>query len=63
FSTAGATEHDVALMKKTVGDTCKVKAAGGIRSYEDAQKMIDAGAERLGCSAGIKIIEGYRAAH
>jgi deoxyribose-phosphate aldolase len=63
FSTAGATEHDVALMKKTVGETCKVKAAGGIRSYEDAQKMIDAGAERLGCSAGIKIIEGYRAAN
>lgn len=58
FSTNGATVEDVALMKKTVGDTCKVKAAGGIRSYEDAMKMIEAGADRLGCSAGIKIMEG-----
>lgn len=57
FSTNGATVEDVALMKKTVGDTCKVKAAGGIRSYEDAMKMIEAGADRLGCSAGIKIME------
>ena len=47
-------------MKKTVGDTCKVKAAGGIRSYEDAMKMIEAGADRLGCSAGIKIMEGAK---
>lgn len=58
FSTAGATAQDVALMRKTVGTVCKVKAAGGIRTYEDAMKMIDAGADRLGCSAGIKIIEG-----
>ena len=62
FSTAGATVEDVRLMKETVGDHCQVKAAGGIRSYEDAQAMIDAGATRLGCSAGIKIIEGYKAA-
>ena len=60
FSTAGATAEDVALMKKTVGDSCKVKAAGGIRTYEDAKKMIDAGADRLGCSAGIAIIEGSK---
>lgn len=60
FSTAGATVEDVALMRKTVGTVCKVKAAGGIRSYEDAMKMIDAGADRLGCSAGIKIIEGAK---
>lgn len=60
FSTNGATVEDVALMKKTVGDTCKVKAAGGIRSYEDAMKMIEAGADRLGCSAGIKIMEGAK---
>ena len=60
FSTNGATVEDVAIMKKTVGDTCKVKAAGGIRSYEDAMKMIEAGADRLGCSAGIKIMEGAK---
>lgn len=58
FSTAGATVEDVALMRKTVGDKCFVKAAGGIRTYEDAMKMIEAGADRLGCSAGIKIMEG-----
>ena len=58
FSTAGATVEDVALMRKTVGDKALVKAAGGIRTYEDAMKMIEAGADRLGCSAGIKIMEG-----
>lgn len=61
FSTGGATVEDVKLMRQTVGDKCKVKAAGGIRSYEDALKMIDAGADRLGCSAGIKIMEGAKA--
>lgn len=60
FSTSGATLQDVTLMRKTVGTVCKVKAAGGIRSYEDAIKMIDAGADRLGCSAGIKIVEGAK---
>ena len=57
FSTNGATLEDVKLMKETVRDNCKVKAAGGIRTYEDAIKMIEAGADRLGCSAGIKIME------
>ena len=61
FSTHGATPEDVALMKKTVGDVCKVKAAGGVRSYNDAMKMIEAGADRLGCSAGIKVIEEAKA--
>ena len=60
FSTSGATVEDVALMRKTVGTVCKVKAAGGIRTYEDAMKMIDAGADSLGCSAGIKIVEGAK---
>lgn len=60
FSTAGATVEDVALMRKTVGDKCFVKAAGGIRTYEDAMKMIEAGADRLGCSAGIAIMEGVK---
>ncbi|MCZ7611367.1 MAG: deoxyribose-phosphate aldolase [Ignavibacterium sp.] len=60
FSKAGATIRDVALMKFVVGDKHKVKAAGGIRSYEDAVAMINAGANRLGASAGIKIISGQK---
>ena len=47
-------------MKDTVGDLVKVKAAGGIRSLEDALKMIEAGAERIGTSSGIKIVEELR---
>ena len=43
-------------MRKTVGPNVGVKAAGGIRTYEDAKKMIEAGANRLGCSAGIAIV-------
>lgn len=57
FSTAGATVEDVRLMKDTVKDQSLVKAAGGIRSLADAKMMIDAGADRLGCSAGVKIME------
>lgn len=57
FSTHGATEEDVKLMRKTVGDSMGVKAAGGIRTYADAIKMISAGANRLGASAGIAIME------
>ena len=56
FSTGGAKAEDVSLMRKTVGDRLGVKASGGIRTYEDAMKMIDAGASRLGCSAGIAIV-------
>ena len=58
FSTAGATVEDVALMRKVVGPELGVKAAGGVRSQEDAKQMIEAGATRLGASAGIKIIQG-----
>ena len=57
FSTGGATEHDIELMRKTVGDKMGVKASGGIKSYEDAIKMINAGANRLGTSSGIAIIK------
>ena len=57
FSLHGATFEDVELMKKTVGDTCKVKAAGGVRSREDFDKMIALGAERIGTSSGTKLIE------
>ncbi len=60
FSTGGATPEDVALMKKTVGDACEVKAAGGIHSYEEAMAMINAGATRIGASAGIAIVTGAK---
>jgi len=60
FSKNGATVHDVALMKFVVGDKLQVKASGGIRSYEDAIAMINAGANRLGASAGVKIIAGQK---
>lgn len=52
----GATLHDVEIMRRTVGDTMGVKAAGGIRTLDDALKMIRAGASRLGASAGVKIV-------
>lgn len=62
FSTGGATPEDVKLMYDTVHESgLKVKASGGIRTYEDAVKMIEAGADRLGCSAGIRIMKGYEA--
>lgn len=58
FGPGGATAEDVALMSKIVGQAgIGVKAAGGIKSYDDAQKMIEAGATRLGASAGIKILQ------
>ncbi len=60
FSSGGATVEDVTIMKETVGDNAKVKASGGIRDLETAQKMIDAGASRLGVSAGIAIIQELR---
>lgn len=56
FSTSGATEADVALMRKTVGGDFGVKASGGIRNLDTALKMIDAGATRIGASASVKII-------
>lgn len=56
FSTGGATAEDVALMKKTVGDRLKVKAAGGIRTKETMDAMIAAGAERIGTSNGTKLM-------
>ena len=57
FGTGGATVEDVKLMKETVGSTMEVKASGGIRDYETAIKMIEAGASRLGTSSGIAIVE------
>ena len=63
FSTGGATEHDVKLMKETVGDHLSVKASGGIRDYEQCMKMIEAGADRIGASASVKIMEVYNSEH
>ena len=60
FSTGGATEHDIELMRKTVGDKMGVKASGGIKTYEDAVKMINAGANRLGTSSGIAIMKSAK---
>lgn len=57
FSTGGAEVEDVALMRKTVGDSMGVKASGGIRDKETAQKMVEAGASRLGTSATVAICE------
>ncbi|MDM5334571.1 deoxyribose-phosphate aldolase [Ureibacillus composti] len=58
FSTGGATAEDVALMRKTVGPTVGVKASGGVRNLQDMQKMIEAGATRIGASSGVAIING-----
>lgn len=57
FSTGGAKEEDVALMRKTVGNEVGVKASGGIRDFKTTKAMIEAGANRIGASAGIKIVE------
>ena len=57
FSTGGATVHDVKLMKDTVGDACEVKASGGIHTREEMLALIDAGATRIGASAGIALIQ------
>ncbi len=57
FSTAGATAEDVALMRAVVGSEIGVKAAGGVRSFEDLKKMVCAGATRIGASASVKIME------
>lgn len=55
FSTGGATVEDVALMRRVVGDRLGVKASGGIRTREDAERMIAAGASRIGASASVTI--------
>lgn len=58
FSTGGASAEVVKLMKDTVGSNVGVKASGGVRSKEDALKMIEAGATRIGASSGVKIMQG-----
>jgi deoxyribose-phosphate aldolase len=61
FGTGGATVEDVALMRKVVGDRMGVKASGGIKTFADAVRMIEAGASRIGTSSGVAIIEGFSA--
>jgi deoxyribose-phosphate aldolase len=61
FSSAGATAHDVALMRATVGPAMGVKASGGIRTLQDLQTMAAAGATRIGASASVKIVEATAA--
>lgn len=56
FSTGGATVEDIALMRKTVGTAAKVKASGGIRTPEDAQAMLEAGADRIGAGNGVVLL-------
>jgi deoxyribose-phosphate aldolase len=58
FSTGGATAEDIDLMRKTVGPEIGVKASGGVRSLDDAEAMIKAGATRIGASSGVKIVNG-----
>lgn len=61
FSTGGATVEDVKLMRSTVGPDIGVKASGGVRTPEDAQAMIEAGATRIGTSNGVKLINNEEA--
>ena len=58
FAGGGATPEDVKLMKDTVGDELEVKASGGVRNLEDFHKMLNAGATRIGASAGVQIVKG-----
>ncbi|PWH15466.1 MAG: deoxyribose-phosphate aldolase [Ardenticatenia bacterium] len=62
FGPGGATLHDVMLMRQAVGPDMGIKAAGGIRTYQDTVAMIKAGATRIGASASLKIMEGARSA-
>jgi deoxyribose-phosphate aldolase len=61
FSTGGATVHDVELMRRAVGERIGVKASGGIRTLDDLNNMVAAGATRIGASAGVKIMESQEA--
>jgi deoxyribose-phosphate aldolase len=61
FSTHGATVEDVALMRKTVGPDIGVKASGGVRDLNDLKSMVEAGANRIGTSSGVKIMNGEAA--
>jgi deoxyribose-phosphate aldolase len=57
FSTGGAKEEDIRLIKRVVGNGCRIKASGGIKTLSDLQKMVAAGADRIGASQSVKIME------
>ncbi len=61
FSTGGATVEDISLMKTTIGDNLKIKASGGIRDWPTALKMLEAGADRIGASVGVAILQDFLA--
>lgn len=58
FSTGGATVEDVKIIKDTIGDSARIKASGGIKTYEDLKNMINTGADRIGTSSGVALING-----
>jgi deoxyribose-phosphate aldolase len=60
FAGGGATVEDVALMRRVVGPEMGVKASGGVHTFEEARSMVEAGATRIGASAGVKILQGAR---
>jgi deoxyribose-phosphate aldolase len=60
FSGGGATVEDVRLIRRVVGPEMGVKASGGVHDFEEAQSMVQAGATRIGASAGVKIVQGQR---
>lgn len=60
FGTGGANAHDVKLMKESIDKGMQVKASGGVRTYENAMEMVDAGATRIGASSSIKIMESAK---
>lgn len=62
FAGGGATAHDVELMRRVVGPDIGVKASGGVRTFEEARQMVEAGATRVGASASVKIVEGSKKA-
>ena len=58
FGKGGATVEHIELMRRIVGDDMQVKASGGVRSREDVEKMLKAGADRIGASASVEIVQG-----
>ena len=60
FGKGGATVEDIALMRRIVGDDMQVKASGGVRTKEDAEAMVKAGANRIGASASVAIVTGKK---
>lgn len=60
FSTGGATPHDIKLIKQTVGDAVKIKASGGIRDILTTREMINLGADRIGCSSSVAIMQAVQ---